>query len=99
VADRTIPQRELRNDITAILRAVEQEGATFIVTVRGKPVARLGPADEEPGPRRFVDRETLLKMYADSPVDSEAWLKEMEELDAWAEDDEDDTWPEYKELR
>ncbi len=95
MADRTIPLRELRNEVSAILRAVETEGATFTITVRGKPVARLGPATEEPGPRRFVDRETLVKMYADSPPDP-TWLAEL--LAERAEDDEDDTFPEYKDL-
>lgn len=37
-----IPQRDLRNDISAILRAAE-EGAEYTVTVRGRPVATLGP--------------------------------------------------------
>lgn len=96
MADRTIPQRELRNDITSILRAVEQEGTTFIITVRGKPVARLGPANEEPGPRRFVPVEDLQRMYDESPVDSEAWLKELHEMREWAAEETDDTWPEDK---
>lgn len=37
---RHIPQRELRNDSSRILREVE-EGAEFIITNRGRPVARL----------------------------------------------------------
>src|SRR3954449_12574071 len=96
MADKVIPLRELRNDVSAILRAVEQEGSTFIITVRGKPVAQLSPMTEEPGPRRFVPVEDLQRMYDESPVDSEAWLKDMAELDAWSDDDEDDTWPEDK---
>jgi prevent-host-death family protein len=95
MADKVIPLRELRNDISAILRAVEQDGATFSVTVRGKPVARLIPTGVPDGPRRFVDRETLVKMYADSPPDP-TWLAEL--LEQRAEDDEDDTFPEYKDL-
>jgi prevent-host-death family protein len=99
MADRTIPLRELRNDVSAILRAVEQEGATFTITVRGRPVARLGPATEgfgPPAPRRFVPAEEVRRIFADMPADP-TWLKEL--LDERAEDDEDDTWPEYKELR
>jgi len=38
-AERTIPQRELRNNISAVLRAAE----TFTVTVRGHAVARVVP--------------------------------------------------------
>jgi prevent-host-death family protein len=94
MADRTIPQRELRNDISAILRAVEA-GDTFTITVRGRPVARLGPAAEAPGPRRFVPAKDFDRAFADLGPDP-AWLQEL--LEERAEDDEDDTWPEYKTL-
>jgi prevent-host-death family protein len=97
MADKTIALRELRNDVSAILRAVEQDGTTFTVTVRGKPVARLIPTGEPDGPRRFVDRETLLRMYADSPVDPD-FAKDLEEADAWFDQAEDDTWPELRDL-
>ena len=63
MADRTIPQRELRNDIAAILRAAEA-GETFIVTVRGRPVARLGPVSDSGRPRIDVDRETVRRILA-----------------------------------
>src|SRR3954452_14644110 len=64
--DRTIPQRELRNYIAAILRAAEA-GETFTVTVRGRPVARVVPAGDG-GPRLDVDRETIRRILA-TPVD------------------------------
>ena len=96
MADRTIPLRELRNDVSAILRAVESEGATFTITVRGRPVARLTPATDQPGPRRFVPAEEVRRAFADIPADP-TWLAEL--LEQRADDDEDDTWPEYKDLR
>jgi prevent-host-death family protein len=95
MADRTIPQRELRNDISAILRAVEA-GDTFTITVRGRPVARLVGPGEPAGPRRFVDRETLRKIL-ELPTDPD-FAKDLAEMDAWAEADGDDTWPEYRDL-
>jgi prevent-host-death family protein len=50
----SIPQRELRNDSARILREV-QAGREFIVTVRGKPVARIVPnVPAQHGPRTFV---------------------------------------------
>lgn len=63
MTDRTIPQRELRNDVGAVLRAAET-GTTFTITVRGRPVARLGPPEPEAGPRRDVDRATLRRILA-----------------------------------
>ena len=56
----SIPQRELRNDSARILREV-QEGKEFVITVRGKPVARIVP--ERPlhrGPRTLVPRDEAL---------------------------------------
>lgn len=49
--DRTITQRELRNDSGAVLREV-QAGETLIVTRNGVPVAELRPIQ----PHRFVPR-------------------------------------------
>jgi prevent-host-death family protein len=86
---KTIPQRELRNDIAAVLREAEA-GTEFTVTVRGRPVAKLGPADARPEPREDVDRETLLRILRDSPVD-ESWAADLAEMRA-AEPPIDDPW-------
>jgi prevent-host-death family protein len=67
MADRTIPQRELRNNISAVLRAAEA-GDTFTVTVRGRPVARVVPPGESEQPRTDVDRATLRRILA-QPLD------------------------------
>jgi prevent-host-death family protein len=86
---KTIPQRELRNDIAAVLREAEA-GTEFTVTVRGRAVARLGPVSEHPERRRYVDRETLLRIFADTPVD-EGWAADLAEMRA-AEPPADDPW-------
>jgi prevent-host-death family protein len=65
---RTIPQRELRNNVAEVLRCAEA-GTEFTITVRGRPVARLGPADRSRERRRDVDRETLHAILAATPVD------------------------------
>ncbi|HZH23392.1 MAG TPA: type II toxin-antitoxin system prevent-host-death family antitoxin [Solirubrobacteraceae bacterium] len=85
MADRTIPQRELRNNIGEILRAAEA-GETFTVTVHGRPVARLIPPGESRQPRTDVDRGTLRRILAGPGDDSLA-----DELDA-AEAPVDDPW-------
>lgn len=77
---RTIPQRELRNDVAAILREAEA-GTEFTVTVRGRAVARLGPVSEQPERRTYVDRETLRRLFADTPVD-EGWGADLAEMRA-----------------
>lgn len=87
MADRTIPQRELRNNVGAILRAAEA-GETFTVTVRGRPVARLVPPGDTSEPRVDVDRETLRGILA-LPIDHEL----ARDLDA-GEAPIDDPWRE-----
>jgi prevent-host-death family protein len=39
----TIPQKELRNSVSDVLRRAEA-GERFTITVAGRPVAELGPA-------------------------------------------------------
>ena len=89
MARRTIPQRELRNDIAAILREAEA-GTEFTVTVRGRPVAQLGPMDELPPRRQDVDRETIRRILARTPVDDE-WAAELADMRN-AEPPIDDPW-------
>jgi prevent-host-death family protein len=55
-----IPQRELRNDVSRVLRRVEA-GETLRVTVRGRPVAQISPLTER---GRFVTRERLVAALA-----------------------------------
>lgn len=52
--NRTITQRELRNDSAAVLRDV-QSGQTITVTRNGMPVAELRPIAR----RRFVPRAAI----------------------------------------
>jgi prevent-host-death family protein len=77
--DRVIPQRELRNNVAAILRAAEA-GETFTVTVRGRAVARLGPPSEPEGPRTDVDRGTICAIL-DLPIDDDLGA-ELDRLEA-----------------
>ncbi len=60
--ERTITQRELRNDNAEIMRALEN-GETFIITRNGVPVGRLTPV-----PRRtFVPAKELKQAFARLP--------------------------------
>ena len=53
-----IPQKELRNQVGAVLRRVEH-GETLTVTVAGRPVAELSPARR----RRWVSGAELSKVW------------------------------------
>ena len=65
VTERIIPQRELRNHIGEILRQAEA-GTEFTVTVRGRPVARLGPPDRDGQRATDVSAERLQRMLAET---------------------------------
>jgi prevent-host-death family protein len=90
LAERIIPQRELRNKIGEILRAAEA-GTEFTVTVRGRAVARLGPPDR--GSERAIDvpAARLRRMLAETPVD-DSLAADITGLRA-AEAPVDDPWP------
>ncbi len=69
MSPRRIPQRELRNNIGEILRQAEA-GTEFTITVRGRPVARLGPADDNDRRRVNVPADALRTRLAATPVDA-----------------------------
>lgn len=82
----TIPQRELRNDVSAILRRVER-GERFTITVDGRPVAELGPPPRRP---RFASPETFAAILS-VPVDSE-WAADHAKMRADDEGVAEDPW-------
>ena len=90
MTDRTVPQRELRNRIGEILREAEA-GTEFTITVRGRPVATLGPAVGNDRRRVNVPAELLRTVLADTPVDDDlaADIARLREL----QDPEEDPWP------
>ncbi len=65
---RTIPQRELRNHVGEILRQAEA-GTEFTITVRGRPVARLGPPQQARARTVDVDLASVRGILAATPVD------------------------------
>lgn len=75
--DRTIPQRELRNDIGKVLREVER-GRTIRVTVDGRPVADLVPVPQR---RAAVPWGELMRLLHETPVDGAAWARDIVEMD------------------
>ena len=63
---KTIPQRELRNHISHVLRQVEA-GERMRITVDGRAVAELVPIGGMR--RRFVPRDQLIGLLARAPLD------------------------------
>jgi prevent-host-death family protein len=84
---KTIAQRELRNNVGAVLREAEA-GTVFTVTVRGRPVAQLGPTGEPVSPRTELSREEIRRILA-LPLDGAAMAADLDQAEARL----DDPWP------
>jgi prevent-host-death family protein len=73
---RTIPQRELRNNIGQVLREVEA-GERVRITVAGRPVADLVPIDRGP-PWRFAPAAEVDRILREAPLDRE-FMRDLED--------------------
>lgn len=63
---RQIPQRELRNNIGAVLREVEA-GSSIRVTVRGRPVAELVPVSAK---NAYLSPSEVERILKEAPLDA-----------------------------
>lgn len=61
-----VASRDLRNDTAGVLARVER-GEDVVITVSGRPVARLVPV--QPAPRRWIGREELARRLALAQAD------------------------------
>jgi prevent-host-death family protein len=71
----TIPQRELRNNVSDVLRRAET-GERFTITVAGRPVAELGPPSRRD---RAASAGELQHILDATPVDR-SWGKDLAQL-------------------
>lgn len=72
--------RELKNRIGEVVRAVREERVEYVVTHRGRPVARLVPlADEEGGEEAWAELDRLSREV------SERWRSELSAVEILAE--------------
>lgn len=81
----TIPQRELRNDISRVLRRAEA-GERIIVTVDGRPVAELGPVSSS------RSRATL-RTLRDLGASDEDWLGDQQRMRDADRERSGEPWP------
>jgi len=82
VEEARIPVRELRNNVSAVLRRVEA-GESLLVTVDGRPVARLVPLRQR---RRFVPAAELARMLEKYSADP-GLLDDLRDVYRYATDD------------
>jgi prevent-host-death family protein len=83
----TIGVRELKNQTSRVIRAVREEMAEYVVTLRGEPVAVLRPLTEEETRRlRKVEiGETLAEMRVLAQEVAEAWTSDKSGVELIAE--------------
>lgn len=84
-----IPQRELRNNVSEVLRRAEA-GERLTITVDGRPVAELGPPGRV---RRLAPADRLRQILDDTPVDP-VWRDELSELRERERAEARDPWSE-----
>jgi prevent-host-death family protein len=65
----TITAREANHRFAELLSTVEKEGRGFVVTRRGRPVARLVPVEAEETPERKAAQERLLATHWNLEID------------------------------
>ena len=70
-----IAQRELRNQVSAVLQRA-QAGERFTITVAGRPVAELGPLASARVPAAPA---RLVAVLSETPTDT-AWPTELQQL-------------------
>lgn len=79
----TVGLRELRQDASGLLRRVER-GEEIIITVSGRPSARLVPAGQTRW-QRWDDVTDLFAGHADADWDADRELVDDTVRDPWAE--------------
>jgi prevent-host-death family protein len=83
----TIGVRELKNHASRFIRAVREEMAEYVVTLRGEPVAVLRPlTEEETGRLRQAEIEkTLVEMKTLAGEVGAAWTSDKSGVELVAE--------------
>ncbi|MBK8906067.1 MAG: type II toxin-antitoxin system Phd/YefM family antitoxin [Anaerolineaceae bacterium] len=80
--------RELKNNASKIVRAVREEGAEYVVTLHGEPVAVLRPLTEEPA-QQELDAEIAAEIAEMKQLAKEiaaGWKSEKSGLEILEED-------------
>ena len=93
----TIGVRELRNHASRVIRAVREEMAEYVVTLRGEPVAVLRPLTEQDTQRlREAEIDALLAEMKDLAQDvADAWTSEKSGVELVAEQSKIHVLPPY----
>ncbi|RPI53160.1 MAG: type II toxin-antitoxin system prevent-host-death family antitoxin [Chloroflexi bacterium] len=83
----TVGVRELKNQVSRVIRAVSEEMAEYVITLRGEPVAMLRPLTEEERDRLREDRvdTALTEMRSLAEEVAAAWTSDKSGVELIAE--------------
>jgi len=93
MAQQTIGVRELKNKATQVVRAVREQGAEYVVTVDGRPVAVLRPftEDDERERRREIMMQEIKELDELSRLVSDNWVSPKTALEI-LDEVRDESW-------
>ncbi len=80
--------RELKSQASDIIRRVRDGNETFVVTYRGRPVARLEPF-EDPATTKYRTQEVLAEMDRIAETVTKYWPSGVSAVDAVSQDRRD----------
>lgn len=72
----SISAAEANRQFSRLLRGVREEGATYIVTAHGRPVARIGPVDAADEVRASARDELLDELRKRAATGARNWTRE-----------------------
>jgi antitoxin (DNA-binding transcriptional repressor) of toxin-antitoxin stability system len=76
---RNVTQRELRNEMPAIMRAIE-DGESFVLTRNGTPIANIVPRARGTEPRGMKGRDLQAALESLPPIDVEAFWEDLDSV-------------------
>jgi prevent-host-death family protein len=66
--EKTISAAEANRHFSRVLREVREQGATYVVTSHGEPVARITPPAERSAEERDLAKKRLLERLKSQPA-------------------------------
>lgn len=70
---------EAKTKLSALVREVAEKHCEIIITLRGKPMAKLCPVEDKPGPSVWEVRDSVLARYGEPELDIDFPVRRVDE--------------------
>ncbi len=74
--EETVPASDANRKFSSLLRAVREEGASYVVTSHGRPVARIIPFGPSQSERARSRAALLARLRAQPVIDIGPWTRD-----------------------